>query len=342
MKALNTVDKVYTWLKHGCYQRSLHFHNTPLNRRGLYDKHLEFVKEHYEVWTPKDALAYLKTGLRGKKPSIIIGAFDGYRNNYEVLFRLLEEKGMHGWFLLVTDFINTPAAEQEQVLTPYRMQWVPDEYTDKRYAMNWEEAAQISVNHTIVNHTSRHYLLQGEISEEELQYEIRHSDQMIKEKTGIKPEIFSWLGGGWMEKNPRAAQILRENGYHFLLGYRLEYFDETDTSSDKWEKAVPEHIELQELDREVRHYEQAVSNIGWYSAVPAILPFYQTGHLVTDGEREEDMAIASHFAAVAEYLNRERSMEEEMAVNKALEVISFGEFSEQGFDLCRFDMRTRA
>lgn len=326
MKASNAVDRVYTWLKHGCYQRSLHYHNTPLSRRNFYDKQLEYVKEHYEVWTPKDALAYLKTGIRGEKPSVMIGAFDGYRNNYEVLFPLLEEKGMHGWFLLVTDFINTPAAEQEQVLTPYRMQWVPDEYPDNRYAMNWEEAARIGVNHTIVNHTSTHYLLSGRRKEEELQYEIRHADEMIKEKTGVKPEVFSWLGGGWMEKNARAAEILRENDYHFLLGYRLEYFDETDSAGEIWEKAVPAHMGRQELDREIRHYEQVVSNIGWYRAVPAILPFYQKGYLITDGKREEDVAIAGHFAAIAEYLIRERSMGEEAAVNTALEVISFGEY----------------
>ena len=242
MKTGGNIDRVYTWLKHGCYQRTLHYHNTPKINEELYKKQLDYINEHYETVCPEDVKDYLRGGTRKARPSIVIGAFDGYRNNYDVLWRLLEERGMKAWYLLVTDFLDAPPDGQEKVLLPYRMQWLPDEYPDGRYAMNWEEAAKISKNHTIVNHSSTHYPLTLDTDFETLQYEIVHAHNRIVEKLGKRPEAFSWLGGLWLGKNINADSLLRELDYHFLFGYRLEYFDKDREAAEEndVESAIPD------------------------------------------------------------------------------------------------------
>lgn len=328
MSDMQNIDHIYTLLKHGCYQRSLHFHNTPLKNIELYKRQLDYVKLHYETVSPKDILRYLKTGERPERPSILIGGFDGYRNNYDVLWRLLEERQMHGWFLLVTDFLEAKEDAQEGLLSAYRMQWLPNEYADGRYAMNWTEAEEISRKHTIVNHSSTHFYLSEETEVSELEYEIIHAEKLIMEKLGRKPDVFSWLGGAWMEKNKKAAQILREQKYHFLLGYRLEYFDGTDGEKKSWEKAVSDHTIDEDLDGEVRKFEQFIGNVGWYSSVPAILPLYQEGYFVTKGNVDEDIALAEHYSAIANYLIRNRGVSADEAAQKALDVLAVNQMGE--------------
>lgn len=324
----NEINKIYTWLKWGCYQRSLHYHNTPSAHRDLYEKQLEYIRQHYEVWSPGQAIEYLKTGKRGRKPSIIVAAFDGYRNNHDVLWKLFEEIGIHGWFLLVTDFINAEDQNQERLLSHYQMQWVPDEYADGRYAMNWQEAGEISRRHTMVNHTSTHYRLTEQTQEETLKYEILHAEELIQRHLEEKPQIFSWLGGAGLEKNRHADGLLRKNGYHLLMGYRLEYFDETDKTEICWEEAQADETGSDCLDREIRNHEQIMSNIGWYSAVPAILPFYQNGYKITEGQYPKDLEMARHFTALARYMVEKRNMEEKAAADLALDVLAVSRIGE--------------
>lgn len=328
MENVRDTDRIYTWLKHGCYQRTLHYHNTPAINAGLYEAQLGYIDKNYDTVTPEDVLAYLKTGIRKERPSILIGAFDGYRNNYDVLYRRMKERKMHGWYLLVADFLDTAPEKQERALTPYRMQWVPYEYEDGRYAMSWAEASEIGREHTIVNHTSTHWELTENDDDRTLGYEISHSHELISKNLGKEPKIMSWLGGAGISRNVRAEKMLRQYGYHFQIGYCLEYFDENDAPDTRWEMAQPDGTALSSLDDEIRRYEQIISNIGWYSAVPSILPLYQKGYFITDGNNEEDRKLAKHYAALADCLVRTRGMAETAAAWRALEVLAVSELGE--------------
>lgn len=327
----SSIDRVYTLLKHGCYQRTLHYHNTPKEYEELYRRQLDYVNVHYDIAGVQEVKEYLRTGIRKDRPSIVIGAFDGYRNQFDVLWRLLEERRMKAWYLLVSDFLDSSGMNQENLLTFYRMQWFPEEYADGRYAMSWEEALEVSRNHIIVNHSSTHYLLTEKTEEKTLEYEIVHSHKMLEEKLGISPEIFSWLGGAGLEQNVQAENILRQNGYHLLMGYRMEYFDDRDGRFPVWEEASPDRKCMSRLDKEIRRYEQVMGNIGWYSAVPAILLLCQSGHLITDGETEEDVELAGHFAALAQHLMRSREMNEDSAAQQALDIIAVNRIGEGFF-----------
>lgn len=328
MKESRTINRIYTYLKHGCYQRTLHYHNTPKKNEELYRKQLAYMKENYEVLSPKQAYEYLQGKETSNRPSIIIGAFDGYRNNYEVLWKLLETYELKAWFLLVTDFLDTPADEQKNLLLKYKMQWYPEEYADGRYAMRWDEAKEIAQTQVIVNHTSTHYMLTENTPEEILQYEIEQAHEKIVKEIGKRPEIISWLGGAGLGKNKLAEEKLRKLGYHFQIGQQLEYFDDHDRTDIEEEQAVPDGTEKCVLAEEVRRQEALFGNIGWYSAVPAILPFYQRGYMVTDKERQKDIEMAKHFASLAYYLQDTCRLNNEEAAQQALDVLAVNRIGE--------------
>lgn len=326
------LNRYYTALKHGWYQRTLHYHNTPERFRELYLRQLHYIREHFRTITPKAAADRLLQKGGSAEKDWVIGAFDGYRNHYEVLYPILEELGLHGWFLLVTDFLDVPVKEQEKSLTTYRMQYLLHEYPDGRYAMNWEEAKEIGENHTIVNHSCTHFSLAEDTDEKILHEEIRRSHGRILEKTKIRPQVFSYLGGADMGLNPKAADLLKEMDYHFLIGYQLEYFEkenplpvyETPDLKEPWFGYEPG-----ELKEQAEYYDSVIEGIGWFSAVPAILPFTRCGYVDLGRKDEAGEKLAGHFAALAVWLMRHRNLPEKDAANRAMEILAFWEIGKE-------------
>ena len=43
---------------------------------------------------------------------MVVAVYEGYRNGYDVLLRLLERYGLVGWFFVITEFVKAPPAEQ--------------------------------------------------------------------------------------------------------------------------------------------------------------------------------------------------------------------------------------
>lgn len=334
------IDKIYAILMGGGYQRTLHYHNTPGFHKELYERQIEFISRHYITYGTEDLdhkeIRDARVGQEGKLP-LVIGLFDGYRNNYDVMFPILEKYGMTAWFLLVTDFVDTLPEKQEKMLEPYRMQYYLGEYEDRRYAMNWEEARRISETQVIVNHSSTHYFMKPDTDVRCLKYEICHSHELLKEKLGITPSVFSWLGGAEYETNSRAAEMLRELGYQYLIGYELEMIggeEETGSSrvcssavmqtEDDQETEVPEEEDMDtaRLEKEIRYHQEIVERIGIFSAVPAILPFYQAVSSVRGTGNNEDRKLAWHFRKLADYLRERLSFDEWHAAHKALDVLA--------------------
>lgn len=158
------IQKIFRILRGGGYQRTLHYHNTPGSHRELYEKQIAYIADHYQTWGLTELDRRFSCGESGyiskrygDKLSIVIVLFDGYRNNFDVMYPILEKYGQKAWFLLVADFLNCPIHNQQERLEQYKMQYLIGEYEDRRYAMNWNEALEASKNHVIVNHSSTHF-----------------------------------------------------------------------------------------------------------------------------------------------------------------------------------------
>lgn len=321
------INRMYEILRSGGYQRTLHYHNTPGMHRDLYEKQLEYVSEHFAAYGMKDMNRKKEREIQvqssGKK-SIVIGLFDGYRNNYDVMFPILKKYGLTAWYLLVADFVNTRPEEQEKMLEPYLMQYYLGEYADRRYAMNWDEVREVSKTQVIVNHSATHYFMKQDTDEQRLKYEIYHSHALIEKETGIRPKVFSWLGGAEYETNSLAAKMLRELKYQYLIGNEFEDITERSESNIR----IPEEPEFTELpdasqiEAEIRYHQEVIEQIGIFSAVPAILPFYNVDDPMGSGGNEEDQKLAAHFWQLAEYLKERLSFDEWHAAHRALDILA--------------------
>lgn len=324
----NEIDRIYTALKHGGYQRTLHYHNTPEKFRELYERQLSYISSRYHTVTPEMAQKRLLTGEGDGRKELVIGLFDGYRNQYEVLYPILERLGLTGWFLLVTDFLDTSGQEQGQKLDFYSMQYLPGEYADKRYAMSWEEAREIGGHHTLVNHSATHFRLEKDTDAMTLKYEIEKSHKRIVEMTGVCPKCFSWLYGAMMKDNLCAARMLKELDYHFLIGSELEYFGQEDPTPGYEIAQCRESPAENELRTEVENCETVMEHVGLFSAVPAILPFTRCGYVNLKRKDAEGEQLAEHFAALVQWLKEKRGLADQEAGNRALEVLAVREMGD--------------
>ncbi len=333
MHEYHYLQKTYGLLKAGSYQRTLHYHNTIRENEDLYRRQLDFVKDCYQV----PGISELSLGVRSQgKPSLVIGLFDGYRNNYDVFFHLLKEHGLKGWFLLVTDFLDTPVKDQEASLERYRMQYQLGEYGDGRYAMSWAEAAEIAgCGHTIVNHSATHFYLTKDSRQEEIDYEIDHSHELLLKYLGKTPCVFSWLGGAGFSENPYAAKKLHEKGYEYLMGYTLEMeeplesgdnpaflqtLQENQGSAELFH--MPEENKSRQLEEDICFHKRIMDAGSIFTPVPAILPGYG---LQEEGQKEpyeEDLRLAEDFLSLACYLMQEKQEDEWHAVHRALDILA--------------------
>lgn len=324
------IDYLHKVIAAGGYQRTLHYHNTPHFHKKLYEEQMDFIQKNYVTYNLDDINNKLKYGEasileKSEKKSIVIGFFDGYRNNFDVMYSILEERGLTAWYLLVADFLNTPVGEQEKMLEPYLMQYVLGEYEDGRYAMSWEEAKRAGASHVLVNHSSTHTFMKSETPKDKLEYEIYHSHQLIKENTGIEPKVFSWLGGADYETNPSASGMLRETRYQYLIGYRFENIEkQSDIDLVDMDRMSGEGstMTVEEMQEEIKYHQNVMENIGIFSAVPAILPFCMVDHPIGNHGVAEDMELANDFRGLAMFLAETQNLHEWMAANKALDVLA--------------------
>lgn len=323
MDSRNYTEEIYTLLKCGCYQRTLHYHNTPKVYDRLYNAQIEYIVKNYEVYGIEDIEKKVMGYKKDLKPSIVIGAFDGYRNNYDVLHRILIKHNLKAWFLLVTDFINTPIIEQEGKLHLYNMQYMLDEYSDKRYAMSWEEAKEIADKHVIVNHSATHFRLDAESKYDNIIYEIEQSHKLIFDHIEVEPIVFSWLGGGDCTTNASALKTLLKNNYEYLIGYRFEKIG-MGNKEFPWKIEDYNGCEISDkiLNDEIVYHEQVMKNIGIFSAVPAILPLYQAGKSIAYVGNDQDRMLADHYYHLSNKIFKNRRISDRDAAFQALDVLA--------------------
>ena len=72
-----------------------------------FDRQMEHVASHWRVMTFSDAGEYEKNGEGLPERSLIITFDDGYADNYENAFPILEKYGLKAVFFLSTDYIGT-------------------------------------------------------------------------------------------------------------------------------------------------------------------------------------------------------------------------------------------
>ena len=133
-----------------------------------------------------------------EKP-IVITFDDGYLDNYENAFPILQEYGFKGTFFVITEFIDS----------------------GREGYMNWEMLEEMSrAGHRIESHSRTHPDLTTK-SRDGLIWELLGSQETLAAHIGYKPRYFCYPGGTY---NDETIQVLKE----------LDYWGAVTTENGSW------------------------------------------------------------------------------------------------------------
>jgi peptidoglycan/xylan/chitin deacetylase (PgdA/CDA1 family) len=215
------VKEVQEKLLRGQYVRAINYHNTHFADMNRFERELQYYQQNFSPVTLQDLDEFFITKKWKKdKPGLILSMFEAYRNNYDVALPLLEKYGFVGWYHIITDFVDTPVKQQKEFAMNHNIdidQW--DEYSqDQRYAMTWDEVRHVAKKHVICSHTRSHYRISLDTPEDVMKREIVESKNILEEKLQEEVDVFCWLGGAQFNKNPVAAELIKNAGYRYLFG----------------------------------------------------------------------------------------------------------------------------
>ena len=204
----------------GSWIRCVNFHHTPHTQVHDLEKLFYSLTKEYSPVTLEDLVNLTCTGVWSKsKPGILPAFYNGYRNNFDIAYRLLEKVGLTGWFFVVTDGIDLPDEEQIHFASTHRFNIIEREYPDDRQVLSSAEIQEMSLNHVICSHTASHSeVLDDSASDATMQHEIINSADVITRITGKRPPAFCWLLGEPYSNSPMAHPYLKAAGYQFLFG----------------------------------------------------------------------------------------------------------------------------
>lgn len=202
---------------------AINFHNTPAHRADEYDHQFALIAEHFAPTREDDLAHYLATGKwPGAKPGIVLAFYNGYRNNFDVAYPLLEKHGLVGWFLAASAYVSCPAGEQLAFGSSRTLRTIKDEYADGRYALSWDECRTLDRNHVVGSHTRNHTRVSID-NAVALDSEIVGAQEDFTRELGHPVRSFAWLFGGAYGENALADVHVDRAGYEFLFSnYKIQ------------------------------------------------------------------------------------------------------------------------
>lgn len=213
---MNTLTDLQQKFLKGSYVRSINYHNTPVVRVREYEKQLAFYSQYFCGVSEEDLALFLTTGRWHKdKPGLIHAFYNGYRNNYDVMKAPLENYGFIGWFFIPTAFASLKE-KQLEFAEKHTIKVIANEYTDGRYALNWQEIKDLDKKHVIASHTKTHSPI-AEDSVVDIEREILGSQTDFAHYLGHKVSSFAWLSGSPYGVQKKADRYLLEAGYQYLF-----------------------------------------------------------------------------------------------------------------------------
>ena len=141
----------------------------------LFERHLAWLGEHADVVPLADVRSVLPNG----RPRVAITFDDGYDDNYEHAFPILERHGMKATFFVTTGLLERDEAVVERFATTLRSCLRADVEP-----MSWGQARELrTAGHEIGAHTWSHPNL-AELGDDELGSELTRSKAVLEERLG--------------------------------------------------------------------------------------------------------------------------------------------------------------
>ena len=105
---------------------------------SAFDRHVAYLVRHHHVVTGQDLRAFLEAGVALPKRSALITFDDGYRDNFEHAFPILQRHGASAVFFIASDFIDRKSPR----LWFDRLDWALGAHADR--VLEWARRSQLS------------------------------------------------------------------------------------------------------------------------------------------------------------------------------------------------------
>jgi peptidoglycan/xylan/chitin deacetylase (PgdA/CDA1 family) len=142
----------------------------------VFRAHMELLyREGYRVCSPSEAVRMLADPRQPIIKAAVITFDDGYRNNYETAFPILNEFGFGATIYLPTSYIADSTVEFKG-----------------RKCLNWDEVREMQKHGvSFGSHTVNHPQLDG-LDKSTIEMELKDSKSAIEDKTGSAVESFAY------------------------------------------------------------------------------------------------------------------------------------------------------
>ena len=205
-------DSIYVINYHATYPK---YEKNFINQIKFYKKYFEIIDEKTLI----DEHQSLKTNL---KPRILITFDDGHITNFNLASKILDTFNIKASFFIPVNVIGrktekTIPEENKVLLDKYNI--LSDISEDNknllsRLTMTWENIIDLdNRGHFIGSHGSNHVRLSKELSDDQLDYEISKSKEIIEEKLKKKINSFCWIVGDKKSYTKKASEVIKKNNY---------------------------------------------------------------------------------------------------------------------------------
>jgi peptidoglycan/xylan/chitin deacetylase (PgdA/CDA1 family) len=205
-------------------------------RRGLsvtpaqFEEHLRYLKENgYRTISLYQLLLHLTHGEPLPEKPIILTFDDGYRDNFENAFPLLQEYGFKATFFLITNFIDE----------------------GRPLYMTWDQVKTlIQAGHEIGGHSRDHPDLRGK-DIDFLVWQILGTKEAIQNGAGITPRFFSYPSGKYDENT---IAVLKSAHYWGAVTVHQGVRQSSDALFELQRIRIHSHYGADELDWVLKYY----------------------------------------------------------------------------------------
>ncbi len=205
-------------------------------RRGLsvtpaqFEEHLRYLKENgYRTISLYQLLLHLTHGEPLPEKPIILTFDDGYRDNFENAFPLLQEYGFKATFFLITNFIDE----------------------GRPLYMTWDQVKTMAqAGHEIGAHSRDHPDLRGK-DIDFLVWQILGAKEAIQNGAGITPRFFSYPSGKYDENT---IAVLKSAHYWGAVTIHQGVHQSSDSLFELQRIRVHGNYGVNELDWVLKYY----------------------------------------------------------------------------------------
>lgn len=191
------------WLHSDKTLRILMYHDVPSEVLAIFNSHLKWLAERFEIISPTD----FGTGRsENKRPKVLLTFDDGCQDNYESVAPLLESQGLRGLFFVCPGFSGLSREASFQFMERSSV-LLGEKTRDSRWQrMSRQQIVDLDKRgHGIGNHTMTHVPL-ARVDEPEMAREISQGAATLQDWLGHPSSFFAWTYS-WNEISHRALKV---------------------------------------------------------------------------------------------------------------------------------------